>query len=395
MSKITLREIKGDEMLDIMYWIPGYSLNPSPPMPDREERRETMKARKGAIYYALFEDGEPQACAASTAMTQNVRDKIYPIGGIWGVATHPQARRKGYQRQVFQALMEGVRAADQPLSGLYPFRGSFYERLGYVTFPVSRGVTFDISTLLPLAKADFGGQIDLQLIGDGYDAYREYLRVMQERIHGFTMFKHGEKERAQSNTQWVAFAIFNGEVEGLMLYDLKGDMPTRYNFRATRFYYLSSRAKYQLLAWIARHIDQADTVELWLPPFEHPETWLADMRFDEIKPVFFSPMGRVVDVAALDGMHTGKGKFSIKITDNLCPWNESVWQFETVEGRLRVSEGGNADCSLVIQGLAALVYGTQDPGEFQILGWGDPSEQVQEIMRGMFPGRVPYVHEMF
>ena len=65
----------------------------------------------------------------------------------------------------------------------------------------------------------------------------------------------------------------------------------------------ASQGKYLLLAWIARHIDQANQVEITLPPFELPETWLADLAITT-QSAWRSPMGRVVDVAQIGGIHT-------------------------------------------------------------------------------------------
>jgi hypothetical protein len=112
-------------------------------------------------------------------------------------------------------------------------------------------------------------------------------------------------------------------------------------------------------------------------------------------------MGRVVDEAQIgaNGVRTGPGCFSARITDPLCPWNEGVWRFETVDGVLQVgsAEGAESapDCALSIQALETLVYGTHDPGDFAFRGWGAPSTQVQATMRAMFPRMLPHVHEIF
>jgi hypothetical protein len=66
-----------------------------------------------------------------------------------------------------------------------------------------------------------------------------------------------------------------------------------------------------------------------------------------------------------------------------------------VWGVLQVSPAKHADCALSIQALAALLYGTHDPGDFAFRGWGDPSPQVQATMRAMFPRMLPHMHEMF
>jgi hypothetical protein len=164
--------------------------------------------------------------------------------------------------------------------------------------------------------------------------------------------------------------------------------------RAVRFYYHTVQGRYLLLEWIARHADQAEQAEIWLPPFERPETWMPDMRLKK-ETDWFYPMGRVIDVASIGGMQTGPGSFSVSIEDPHCPWNGCVWRFETVDGTLQVSQTDKADCDLSIQTLAALVYGTHDPDDFAFRGWGDLRPEVKETMRSMFPPMLPYLHEWF
>ena len=65
----------------------------------------------------------------------------------------------------------------------------------------------------------------------------------------------------------------------------------------------------------------------------HPARKLADIQVTT-ESQDRAPMGRVVDVAGLGGMDTGPGGFSARITDPLCPWNEGLWRFETVDGLL-------------------------------------------------------------
>jgi hypothetical protein len=179
-----------------------------------------------------------------------------------------------------------------------------------------------------------------------------------------------------------------------MAYDLKGENVTEFHLKATRFYYHTSLGRYLLLEWIARHIDQAATAELWLPPSELPETWLADLQV-RLEAFKLAPMGRVLDVIRLEGMPAGPGGFTARLSDPLCPWNEGAWRFEGCDGVLQVSPSELAECQLSIQGLSALVYGTHDPADFPLRGWGDPTSRVQEAMRAMFPPKIPYIHEFF
>jgi hypothetical protein len=94
-------------------------------------------------------------------------------------------------------------------------------------------------------------------------------------------------------------------------------------------------------------------------------------------------------------METGAGRFAARVEDPLCPWNEGVWQFESIDGSLQVSPTQNADCNLSIQGLSALVYGTHNPENYPFRSWGDPSPQVRAVMQEMFPAKEAYLHEFF
>jgi predicted acetyltransferase len=394
MTDTAVRSLQGDEMLEAMYSLNSYALHASPPLTDQQEWNEIVRPRQGVTYMALFEDNAPAAGAAATSMIQNVRSKLFTTHGVWGVATAPAARRNGYCRRVISVLLAAGRADGQVFSTLYPFRESFYERLGYVTFPLTRIAKFAPSTLGPLLAHDLGGRIERCLTGDGFDAYRDYLGRMRLHTHGMGFFVHGDRTAAERNRLWMAQAMVDGEPAGLMLHDLSGGPETQFLFRAVRFYYQTSQGRYLLLQWIARHIDQADRVELWLAPTEQPETWLADMQV-KTETDIRAAMGRVLDVTAIGGIAGGPGCFTARVADPLCPWNDGVWRFETVDGILRVAAGGHPDCDLTIQGLTALVYGTHDPGDFAIRGWGNPSPIVQAAMRSMFPAAVPYLHERF
>ena len=394
MADISIRPLDGEELLDILYTHGMYAFRASPPFQDKEEWAKIVRERKGVICHALFEDGYAVASAASTSMTQNVRGKLFPASGVWGVATLPGARRKGYSKQVLMRQLSAEKEAEKIFSNLYPFRESFYERLGYVTHPLSIIARLSPSSLAPLLGKGFGGKVELKLIGDAFETYREYLTKMRLHTHGMAFFDIGDKMVAQQNRAWVALAKVDGEIEGLMLYNLQGEEVAKFNFRAYRFYYKTSRGKYLLLDWITRHIDQADHAEIWLPPYEHPETWLADIQV-RIESQVRAPMSRVLDVENIGGMKVGEGIFSARVSDPICPFNEGIWKFESVDGRLQVSKTEDADCELTIQGLTALTLGTHDPQDFSLRDWGNPTPEIQYEMRGMFPMLYPFLHESF
>jgi predicted acetyltransferase len=391
---ITIRHLQGEEMLDALYTLNSYSLHPSPPFPNKEEWEAIVRGRQGITCHAVFEQEALVSIAVSTPMTQNMRGILFPACGIWGVSTLPSARRKGYCRQAMASLLSAERESGKAFSNLYPFRESFYERLGYVSFPLTKIARLTPLSLSPLLKMDLDGEVRLQLISEAYDTYREYLAEMRQHRHGMAFFDFGDRTAANRNMLWAAIAEFGGKIEGIMLYRILGEEVAKFNFTAFRFYYQTSRARYLMLGWIARHVDQADRVELWLPEDEYPETWLADIQV-KVESAIRPAMSRVLDVEKIGGMSVGEGSFSARIIDPLCPWNEGLWHFESVDGKLLVSKASKADCELTIQGLTALITGMHDPQDFPLRGWGNPDPALQSIQREMFPKMNPFMHENF
>ncbi len=97
--EITIRQLEGDELLESLYALTSYSLHASPPLQNKEEWMGNVRERMGMTCFAVFEGEEPVSIVVSTPMTQNMRGKLYPSSGVWGVSTAPSARRKGYCRQ--------------------------------------------------------------------------------------------------------------------------------------------------------------------------------------------------------------------------------------------------------------------------------------------------------
>jgi GNAT superfamily N-acetyltransferase len=395
-KKISIRQVESDEMLETLFWLDNYAFRSTPPFPDRSDWESTVRTRRKTKYYAVFEDGKSVAIAACPPLTQNIRGSIYKMGGIAAVSTHPEARRKGYSRRLIQHIFKVLTNKGNVLSSLYPFQETFYERLGYVTFPQSRKAVFPPSSMLPILNQDFTGNVSLKLFGEGYDDYHFYTEQMQKTTHGMAKFTdyEGEKKAAQKPRSWLAIAKSGGELIGLLHYSLKGDEIMNFNLRAHRFYYRTSEGKYLLLSWLARHVGQAGKVELWLPAFEQPNTWYMDIR-PQLEPVFVAPMGRILNVKKIGGMEVNHGKFTAKIFDKQCPWNNGVWCFDGSSGLLEVFPGQKEDFVLSIQGLSALVYGVNDPGDFPYRGWGTPTIEFQSILRDMFPSKLPYLHEYY
>lgn len=227
--------------------------------------------------------------------------------------------------KIFTHMYEEMRASGQVVSTLYPFRESFYKRLGYATVPRTRFVTFDPANLAALVRMEKPERVEQMPMAEGWEMWREFLEGIQQSTHGFALRDRAADIRNRDdNSRWIAFAYAAGTLTGAMTFVITG---YEKNLDVDRFYVTNTDAKYQLLDWIGRHVDQVKQARIEIAPDEYADLWFRDLRpqtptmLDEPWP---SPSMRVISVAGLTGIEAGDGELSIQISDEHAPWNNGV-----------------------------------------------------------------------
>lgn len=388
-SNVSIRVVEPEEFFAL--GINSYAFGASPAKPDPEKSRRGMQYLESLTGIAVFADGDPQASAALFEMTENIRGKVLKMGGYGGVASFPQARRQGYVRNLLNYGFGLMHEQGMPVATLYPFRDSFYERLGYAQFPQNRFAIIKPENLAPLLRETLPGEVTQRDMAAAFDDWWGFQgRLLGER-HGMALFARSRAVQWQDdNDDWVVLVREHGEITGAMTFRITG---YHKNLEASSFQYTTPAARYQLLAWIARHVDQVKEAVIELGPGEHPETWYRDINSTsstDHENAWVAPMGRVISVAGLDGIGAGaEGMVSFTLVDDQCPWNAGVWTLTGEGGVLRVTRGGNPACHLTIQGLSALVWYGEDPATFRFRHWGDPDAEASATLRGLFPAVLP------
>src|SRR5699024_1400837 len=105
-----------------------YAFEPSPRDITDEERKYAKSAAESRIFMS-YADETPLAQVIVHPMTMNVRGQVLPMGGVSAVATMPAGRRGGRIRELLTRSYAQMRDDGQPVSALYPFKESFYERM--------------------------------------------------------------------------------------------------------------------------------------------------------------------------------------------------------------------------------------------------------------------------
>ena len=185
MSKIEIRKLSLEEAARVFSWLTSYAFIPNPPTRTGESFFERFAHTAGInTYLALYEDDQAAASAGAGPMIQNVRGKLVDSAGIFMVATNPAHRRKGYAFQLLKELYQQIREDGFGFSTLYPFRESFYERLGYTTWFPPITAEINIHSLAPLLKQDFGTELEQLEWSTGWMCTYEFIKRYQKQTHG-------------------------------------------------------------------------------------------------------------------------------------------------------------------------------------------------------------------
>lgn len=378
-------------------WEMGVYAFGSTPATQTEHDRSHMEARADARILMAYEGETPVAKVVGLPMPINVRGVVQQHGGVSGVVAMPQVRRRGVIRLLMGQLMrEMVEQDGDATSTLYPFRESFYERMGYSCWPHAVKIEMTPADLSGIMKLSLEGQVELSHLRDDWDAWEAFYRRFMATRHGLAMASPARNRvMRRMNPSWLAKVVVNGETTGAMLYAIDDDSRT---MRVRAMFALDMNAHYQLLEWIARHTDQCKRVSIRVPADTRPELWWPDANAviganrDEL---WHAPMGRVLSIEKLAGIGAGDGSVTLRVEDPSCPWNSDVWTLAGRGGELAVSRGGSPAASVTITALSAAVFTGQDPATFRYRGWGEVSPAVREALMGIFPPVTPYIHEEF
>jgi hypothetical protein len=387
---------------DIRLDIDDYAFGATPHAPEPEEERRTWLPylAKTRLPHAFDDAGTAVARLGIYPQTMNVRGKLLASGGIGGVATLPNGRRSGMVRALMEYSYTLMREDGQPVSGLYPFRESFYQRLGYAGWVRPMWAKVDPAGLNPLLKTGRGGTVRWGRIADLWDDWTRFLGDAQADIHGFTVSDspRGDLPKMR-NTRWVALVEEDGRITGGMTYRITGFTGSMV---VPVFLPLTVNARYALLEWIARHVDQVKETRIQLRPGSWPELWMHDVEADACsrdEEAWAAPMGRVVSIEGLSGIGAGDGEVTLEIVDEQCPWNSGPWTFRGSGGELEVARTGSPAATLPIQALSSLVFNGTGPGSepetFRYRGWGAVDPETADALRALFPPVLPYMYDQF
>lgn len=336
--------------------------------PKNEEPEENKSETKPSVWdHWLVEEGS-EPCAAVSVLNENIcfDGRIVPMGGIGGVSTLPQYRRKGAIRTCLSAIMNDLLEKGAVFSVLYPFSRAYYRRFGY-----EDGASVNIWTVpfSALQLPDVGGTIELiRPDGDFSPVHQVYAACCADQNLAFSdcrYFRQLEKSNWMKDKRYLyIWRDETGTPAGLLLFT-KVDrvMDCRMEFgKPNCMLFRDARALIALLNFAKGFAADYDSIRFPVPQDMRIQNLISEGNSVQCG-VYYTCMARLINVPrALQLCRTsGEGSIVISVADEYIDYNRGSWKVTFNPGGLNAVEKTDApaDVELPVGDLTQLLLGAR------------------------------------
>ncbi|MCG7386612.1 GNAT family N-acetyltransferase [Paenibacillus sp. ACRRY] len=363
-----------------------------------EKRREEFASHN---VLGVYEDGQVGAKLQIIPFQTYIQGRSFAMGGIAGVATWPEYRRKGWVAGLLKFALEEMNRNKQSISFLHPFSFAFYRKYGWETYVEFKNYKL-FTDQLPAKKPTSGtlrrGNPELSVLKEVYDTYAE-------RYNGTLARNDAWWENsvyAKKGSQRAVYYDEAGLPQGYVLYEVK-----ERKFTIGEMVHLNEEARQGLWTFIANHDSMIDEVTLKAPANDTLAFQLDNPRIQqEVTPYF---MARIVSVEQFISQYPFASQDSpvqiqLEVEDAHAPWNEGLWELNVAmngtasiwkKGELTTEDQPAKHIRLDIQSLTALLMGYRRPSEMAQIDRIQGSEEDIQSLEKAIPVRQTYLMDFF
>jgi predicted acetyltransferase len=278
----------------------------------------------------------------------------YACTGIGSVAISPTHRRRGLGASLMNAALRAGRERGDVVSALYPFRTSFYQRLGYGIAGMAEQYR-----IAPAMLPDAPERERIELVENAAaraEAFALY--------HDWARTQGGQLARPQLVWTQVTFgtdrALFgwrgeSGALEGYAVVVYRTE-PSRY-LDVDELVWTSDAARRGLYGWLASLGDQWPELVLRALPSHRMSDWIAEPRLPHgsalpwrlwapAATLLLGTMSRILDVPAAFAQRRLAGDDALdvvfEVADAQLPENAGCWRITNHEGATRVERSATS-----------------------------------------------------
>ena len=353
------------------------------------------------LHWAAFdEDGRMMSTLTVPTYTMWFDGQPVRMGGIGGVATLPQYRRRGGIRGCFEALLPELYRRGYDFSYLYPFSSGFYRKFGYECCMHKQLITV---ALQALPTGCFTGTYRLAEPGNrlaedfrAVDKIWERswnMQVLHDRPEDYRWV--GELDPAAGEDYAFVWYDETGAPAAYVRYCPEGD-----TLECSRFHFTTRQSFLALLGLLRGATTAQSKASFYLPESKAMRFLLPEWAWNAVSwQQINGGMVRVIRVQSVleKARYIGSGQVTIAVTDPQIPENTGTYCVCFRDGRAQTVAGTDAapDAALTIQAFSALISGVFSFEEGARWLPGVTRQQENPALNQVFYRKEMYIEEEF
>ncbi|WP_099364606.1 GNAT family N-acetyltransferase [Fredinandcohnia onubensis] len=349
---------------------------------------EVPKKLKNHQIYGIYENNKLATKFHLIPLSTYVGDQSFKMGGIAGVATYPEYRRRGYVKELLTYALETMKTQGFTVSMLHPFDVSFYRKYGWELFS-NRLKTLHKKADLNMFEPANGTITRYQFENANLEELKQIYAQYATTFSGMLVREDDWWKSVVDDLNIAVYYDPANKPTGYVLYEIKDSKMT-----VEEFVPVNVEARQGLWNFICQHDSMIS--ELEMITFEKEPLFFALKKQKtvkrEVSPYF---MVRIVDVESFlqEYKFTGNETIKLQITDPFAAWNEKTFLIE--DGEVRITDETDGAIELSINALSTALFGHQRPNELFAVGMIAGEESEIEVFEKMIPNRPAYMYDFF
>ncbi|RZT21031.1 GNAT family N-acetyltransferase [Fictibacillus sp. BK138] len=347
-----IRKIKEEE-LDKTIRLSEYAFQYKVKKEDLPKRYEMLKRHE---IWGEFENEELISKVHILSLEIIIENCRFDMGGLAGVATWPEHRRKGSVTRLLNKALLSMKEKGQTISLLHPFNIPFYRKFGWELTASVNKYTIEKNDLY--RYEDIPGHVLRLHQEDG----NSLLNTVYEKW--FTKYNHllirpdywWDNHVFTEGYNRIVYKDENGEPQGYLCCKAADKL-----LDVQEYVYVTEDARRALWNFICQHDSMVDKVKIIAPANDKLPFLLNNPRIDQEQYPYF--MARIVDVEEFLKQYPFKAidsPLSISVIDEKAEWNNRTY-FISQNGIVSKPASEKGMLCMDVQTLTAVLLGSQKP----------------------------------
>lgn len=367
---------------------------------DAESNPEEYRKGYETTRAAFDENGKMCSCLELLPYTVRYDGHSVAMGGIGGVATHPEARRKGGIRCIFQHCMQEMYEKGYVFSYLYPFSHPFYRRFGYelnmvrtrCSIPLSSMVHFRQTGTVRLFTRDMD-QMPLISVYEEYISDKNLAVVRDEYL--WKRFFSGDPYK--DNVYIYLWYNSSNALRGYLKHRIRKTSEYGHDMIADELVWLDTQAFEGIMAFVSGMSSQFEKFIWDCPSFIDILSYFPE-PYNIGQEVMSNGMNRVVNARLaleLISAPRGSGSVVIQAVDDILDVNTSRYCVSWDKGVIEVKAvDKEPDLVCGIKDLGPLVTGFTTPIQLREAGRIEVNDKA-DLLERLFARKKLFINDRF